>query len=128
MIVSKARQTAHNGVYRKQTRTCNDRDVYEHASGACIFYDDGKSSWILTVSAEIQAAAYIRQSDDDDIVPPNGEWQSLIGSGKCYVKAVHCACIRNSEKSVAVHAFLCACLRHSYNSIALHVLRVHTRT
>ena len=90
VTASKARQPACNGVYTKHG-TCNDRDVYQHASGACIFYDDAKSSWVLTASADIQELAYIRQSDDDDIVPPNGEWRGHNGSGKCYVKAAFVA-------------------------------------
>ena len=41
MTVAKAQQPAHNGVYTEQG-IWNDRNWYQHASGACIFYNAAK--------------------------------------------------------------------------------------
>ena len=92
VTVAKARQPAHNGVYTEQG-SCNDRNWYQHASGACIFYDAAKDGWIPTASADSKEVVYSRESDDDDIVPPNGEWHCHRGNGSCNVKAAYCTCI-----------------------------------
>ena len=86
VTVSKARQPGHNGVYKEQG-ICNDRYWYQHASGACILFDAGKDGGILTASADGNEVVYSRESEDDDIVPPNGEWRCHSGRGSCNVKA-----------------------------------------
>ena len=77
VTVSKARQPACNGVFTKQG-ICNDWDFYQHVGGARIFYDDAQRSWILTVLADTPEATYIRQSDDDDIIPPKGSGAATL--------------------------------------------------
>ena len=92
MTVAKARLPDFNGIYRDQG-VCNDRHVYQHANGARIFYDDASDSWLLSSSADVKGIVYIRESDNDDIVPPNGEWRGHRGSGTCHVKAMRIMCV-----------------------------------
>ena len=91
VVVSRARQPAYNGVYAKQG-IHDDRDAYQNASAACIVYNGANKSWELRRSKDIGKAEYSRQPEDDDIVPPNGEWRYHSGSGKCDVKAAHRTC------------------------------------
>ena len=103
VTVSKARQPAFNGIYRDQGCVCNDRHEYQKANGARIFYDDAADAWWLTMSADVRGIAYVRESDNDDIVPPNGEWRCLSGSGTCHVKAKYYTLTVYRHGFIAVH-------------------------
>ena len=91
VTVSKARKPGHNRVY-KELGVCNDRYWYQHANGVYILFDAGKDGWILTASAHGSEVVYSRESEDDDIFPPNGEWRCHSGRRSCNVKASYCTC------------------------------------
>ena len=74
-------------VLKRKTNTQTAKGVYEHASGAYTSHNEANTSWILRASASAKEAAYVRQADDEDIVPPNGEWPCHSGRGQRYVKA-----------------------------------------
>ena len=88
VTVSNARPAACNGVYTKMKETCDngDRDAYEHPSGARICFNETKKSWVLMMGTGQQTAAYSREVDDEDVIPPGGEWQSCRGHANCVVK------------------------------------------
>ena len=82
--VSQAKPKAWNGIYAKGG-THGDRDVYEHPTGACIYYDPKTKSWNLSGFGSTDQADYSCQSED--VVPPDGEWRSHKGYSACRVKA-----------------------------------------
>ena len=84
VAVSQAKRKAWNGIYAKGG-THNDRDVYEHPSGACIYYDPKTTSWNLRGAGSTDEADYSLESED--VVPPDGEWRCHKGSSACRVKA-----------------------------------------
>ena len=85
VTVSKAQHPCHNGVYREEGN-CNDRKVYEHASGARISFNADTNSWVITVCVVTYDVLYSKAAEDEDIVPPTGLWRSHCGHQSCTVK------------------------------------------
>ena len=71
VTVTKAKPSTCNGVYEKNG-TRNDRGTFENASGACIYYNKHKKSWMLSRTGKKDECDYAVQSED--VAPPDGQW------------------------------------------------------
>ena len=86
VTVCHARFESWNGVYHKKA-TINHRCVYEHCSGAFIFYDPTYASWNLSGGEGFDGANADYSLSSVSILPPEGEWPSRRGHKGCRVKA-----------------------------------------
>ena len=83
VVVSKAKLKDCNGAYDKG-EAYNDRDTYQHESGARIYYDTQAKAWFLSRSGSFDDGDYTVKSED--VVPPDGEWSYRFGKGICRVQ------------------------------------------
>ena len=87
VLITKARLQSLNGLYIQQEQPYNDHSWYEHKfKNACIIFEEHTKEWILKSTRNNGHAIYRPEPPNNDISPPNGEWNSHNGKESCHVR------------------------------------------